>query len=488
MKSQIKHFIDKKSLRMFALGFSAGLPILLVFSTLSVWLTKADIERSTITLFSWVGFAYSFKFLWSPIVDHLQLPMSKYFGHRKTWLLLSQIMLILSILLASLSDPKISLMFMVISFILIAFSSATQDITIDAFRIESVKQSLQGVMSSMYLGGYRIAMIFSGAGSLWLVSKLSGETYDLQSWQLVYKIMAVLMIVGLLATLFSDEPNIKRKKIGNHFEQLKFIVIIIISIFIFFSILLNLPKLIFETKFMSFGYNLLKILISFIALLASLKLISKFGLINNKKTTIVYIKPMLDFINRYKKLALIILLLISIYRISDIVMGVMANIFYVEKGYTLNDIAFYSKFVGLIATITGGVIGGLCSMRFGSLKALLFGSIIAAITNLLFAYLAISENNIFLLASIIIADNLASGFAGAAFIVYLSSLTSIKFTATQYALFSSLMLFFPKLIAGYSGAIVDIYGYANFFIISAILGLPVIFLILFLDKFGIYRK
>lgn len=127
-------------------------------------------------------------------------------------------------------------------------------------------------------------------------------------------------------------------------------------------------------------------------------------------------------------------------------------------------------------------------MRFGSLKALLFGSIIAAITNLLFAYLAISENNIFLLAAIIIADNLASGFAGAAFIVYLSSLTSIKFTATQYALFSSLMLFFPKLVAGYSGAIVDIYGYANFFVISAILGLPVIFLILFLEKFGIYRK
>lgn len=200
------------------------------------------------------------------------------------------------------------------------------------------------------------------------------------------------------------------------------------------------------------------------------------------------IHPILDFVKRYNKLAIFILLLISLYRISDIVMGVMANIFYVEKGYTLKDIAFFSKFLGLFATISGGILGGIFAMNFGALRALLIGSIIAALTNILFAILAISEIDTFLLASVIIADNIASGFAGAAFIVFLSSITSIKFTATQYALFSSLMLFIPKLIAGYSGLFVNVVGYPFFFIISAVIGLPVIFLILFINNIQISKK
>ena len=163
-------------------------------------------------------------------------------------------------------------------------------------------------------------------------------------------------------------------------------------------------------------------------------------------------------------------------------MGVMANIFYLEKGYKISEIATFSKFFGVFATIAGGFIGGYCSYRFGTMKALFFGALIAALSNLLFAWLAVSQISINFLITVITADNISSGFAGAAFVIYLSGLTSIKFTATQYALFSSIMLFLPKLIAGYAGGWVDIMGYANFFSLTALLGLPVLFLIIWIGK------
>jgi len=178
----------------------------------------------------------------------------------------------------------------------------------------------------------------------------------------------------------------------------------------------------------------------------------------------------------------VILILISLYRIADIVMGVMANIFYLEKGYKISEIATFSKFFGVFATILGGLIGGYSSYKFGTMKALFFGAFVAASSNLLFAWLAISPISINFLITVITADNISSGFAGAAFVVYLSGLTSVKFTATQYALFSSIMLFLPKLIAGYAGGWVDLFGYPYFFSFTAILGLPVLLLILWISK------
>jgi PAT family beta-lactamase induction signal transducer AmpG len=192
--------------------------------------------------------------------------------------------------------------------------------------------------------------------------------------------------------------------------------------------------------------------------------------------------PIFNFIKRYGKFAFLILLLISLYRIADIVMGVMANIFYLEKGYKISEIATYSKFFGVFATILGGFIGGYCSYKFGTMKSLFFGALIAASSNLLFAWLAISPISINFLITVITADNISSGFAGAAFVIYLSGLTSIKFTATQYALFSSIMLFIPKLIAGYAGGWVDFMGYPYFFSLTAFLGLPVLFLIIWIGK------
>ena len=482
MIKDLSIFTKKEVMIMGGLGFSAGLPIMLVFSTLSVWLVKAGVERSTVTLFSWAGFAYSFKFLWSPIVDKFQIPLLHKIGHRKSWLLITQILIFFSIILTSYSDPQNNLKFMAFAIVLIAFFSATQDIVIDAFRIESAPEKKQGPLASMYLAGYRIAMIVSGAGSLWLASIMSNENYQTEVWKNVYQIIGFFMIIGFISTALCKEPTNNKVKKINYKNQLKFTFSTILSILIFFVFFLNIPEVKVLNHFYNFFYNILKIIFSFGVALISLLILEKINFLPKKQSREIFINPIIDFFKRYKKIALMILLLIGLYRIADVVMGVMANIFYLEKGYEIKDIATFSKFFGLIATILGGILGGTFAMKFGTYKSLLIGAITAALTNVLFAFLAIIEKNLFYLATIIIADNLASGFAGAAFVVYLSSLTSIKFTATQYALFTSLMLFIPKLIAGYAGGIVDVIDYPSFFIFTAVLGFPVIFLIIFLNK------
>ena len=482
MIKDLSIFTKKEVMIMGGLGFSAGLPIMLVFSTLSVWLVKAGVERSTVTLFSWAGFAYSFKFLWSPIVDKFQIPLLHKIGHRKSWLLITQILIFFSIILTSYSDPQNNLKFMAFAIVLIAFFSATQDIVIDAFRIESAPEKKQGPLASMYLAGYRIAMIVSGAGSLWLASIMSDENYQTEVWKNVYQIIGFFMIIGFISTALCKEPTNKKVKKINYKNQLKFTFSTILSILIFFVFFLNIPEVKVLNHFYNFFYNIFKIVFSFGVALISLLILEKINFLPKKQSREIFINPIIDFFKRYKKIALMILLLIGLYRIADVVMGVMANIFYLEKGYEIKDIATFSKFFGLIATILGGILGGTFAMKFGTYKSLLIGAITAALTNVLFAFLAIIEKNLFYLATIIIADNLASGFAGAAFVVYLSSLTSIKFTATQYALFTSLMLFIPKLIAGYAGGIVDVIDYPSFFIFTAVLGFPVIFLIIFLNK------
>lgn len=482
MIKDLSIFTKKEVMIMGGLGFSAGLPIMLVFSTLSVWLVKAGVERSTVTLFSWAGFAYSFKFLWSPIVDKFQIPLLHKIGHRKSWLLITQILIFFSIILTSFSDPQNNLKFMAFAIVLIAFFSATQDIVIDAFRIESAPEKKQGPLASMYLAGYRIAMIVSGAGSLWLASIMNDENYQTEVWKNVYQIIGFFMIIGFISTALCKEPTNNKVKKINYKNQLKFTFSTILSILIFFVFFLNIPEVKVLNHFYNFFYNIFKIVFSFGVALISLLILEKINFLPKKQSREIFINPIIDFFKRYKKIALMILLLIGLYRIADVVMGVMANIFYLEKGYEIKDIATFSKFFGLIATILGGILGGTFAMKFGTYKSLLIGAITAALTNVLFAFLAIIEKNLFYLATIIIADNLASGFAGAAFVVYLSSLTSIKFTATQYALFTSLMLFIPKLIAGYAGGIVDVIDYPSFFIFTAVLGFPVIFLIIFLNK------
>ena len=476
-------FFEKKILKMLFLGFSSGLPILLIFSTLSVWLFKAGIDRSTVTLFSWVGFAYAFKYLWAPIVDNFKLPFFHNLGHRRSWLLFAQLMIIISLVATSLADPSQGLVFITMSITSLALFSSTQDIVIDAFRIESAPQSMQGPLSSMYIAGYRLAMLVGGAGSLWIASYLGDDIYNKNVWKIVYLSMAFLMLIGVMTTLLSSEPKIKKIYILNTSEHTKFLLVFIIAL-ANFIILYNFIQNPFESSeiLKKFLFSITRIILCFglfgiiIFLLINTKYISK------KKVKKIYIEPLLNFLNRYGKFAFTILILIGLYRIADVVMGVVANIFYLEKGFDIKEIATYSKFFGVFATIIGGFLGGYVALKFGTMKSLFLGALVAASSNLLFAWLAISDASIKLLIIVITADNISSGFAGAAFVVYLSGLTSVKFTATQFALFSSIMLFIPKLIAGYSGSWVDAMGYSNFFIVTALLGVPVLLLILWLAK------
>jgi len=481
--SYLSPLFNPKSLRMLFLGFAAGLPILLIFSTLSVWLFKAGVNRATITLFSWVGFAYSFKFIWTPIVDNLKLPILGKLGHRRSWLLLSQLMIILSLIFISFTDPKTSLICTAIAAIFIAFSSATQDIVLDAFRIESASKNLQGALSSMYLTGYRIAMIVAGAGSLWIASFLGTEIYNQKVWQQVYQIMALLMLFGVLTVFYSSEPKIKRNIEKNSNQKIKFFIAFLVSLAGFILCYLYFKDL-FDSKdpIINFLNEFIKIIFCFLTFALIIFFLIKIKFLNKESAKNAYAKPVLDFLNRYGSKATSILLLIGLYRISDVVLGVMANVFYIEKGFSVAEIATYSKFFGTIATIVGGVIGGLASVHLGVMRSLFIGALISALSNILFAWLALVTADVKILAFVITADNVASGFAGATFIVYLSALTSIKFTATQYALFSSTMLFLPKLIAGYAGGFVNLFGYPTFFIFTAIIGVPVLLLIMWINK------
>ena len=468
---------------MLFLGFSSGLPILLVFSTLSVWLFKAGISRSTVTLFSWAGFAYAFKYLWSPIVDNFKIPFLQQMGHRRSWLLLAQVMIVLCLIATSLTDPSQTLVLTAVAITCLAIFSATQDIVIDAYRIESASHRLQGPLSSMYIAGYRTAMLVGGAGSLWLASYLGTEIYDKTVWQIVYLFMAVLMSVGIITTVLSSEPKNKKNNFLKISQHTKFLFVFILSFLGFimsYNFLLNPFGA--DEILQKFLFSIFKIFLCFVSSSLIIFIFIKTKFISKEQTKKIYLEPIKNFTNRYGKFAFYILLLISLYRIADVVMGVIANIFYLEKGFNIKEIATYSKFFGVFATILGGFLGGFFSIKFGTMKSLFIGAVVAAGSNLLFAWLALSKINIIFLITVITADNISSGFAGAAFVVYLSGLTSIKFTATQYALFSSIMLFIPKLIAGYAGSWVDFMGYANFFIITALLGVPVLLLIIWIAR------
>ena len=466
---------------MIMLGFSSGLPILLVFSTLSVWLTKAGVERSTVTLFSWAGFAYAFKFLWSPLVDKVSIPIFLNLGHRRSWLLLTQFLIIFSLVLTSINDPQNNIIITAVCITLVAFFSATQDIIIDAYRIESVDQKLQGSLSSMYIAGYRIGMLVGGAGSLLLASYWGGENYEHDVWKKVYLSMSLLMFVGVVANLISKEPKKVRYFTRSSNLHFKFFLSILMSVIIFIFIYSYLDNP-FSRSILSFLYTIFKLIFCFICSGLFLLFLTKLKFQSKSVIKESYYNPIKNFVVRYGKFAVLILLLISLYRMADVVMGVMANIFYLEKGYSINQIATYSKFFGVFATIAGGLLGGYFAMKYGTMITLFVGAFIASLSNLLFAWLAAAETNIKFLISVITADNISSGFAGAAFVIYLSGLTSLKFTATQYALFSSIMLFLPKLIAGYSGSWVDVIGYQNFFVVTAFLGVPVLFLIIYISK------
>ena len=434
-----KIYLEKRVATLFFLGFSAGLPILLVFSTLSFWLREAGVSRASIGYFSWIALAYAFKWIWAPFVDRLSIPiLTNALGRRRSWLLLSQISIVLALVGMAMSDPQINLSLFVIFAMIVAYSSATQDIVIDAYRIESAPEKFQAAMAAAYMTGYRLAMIMAGAGSLAIAAWVSpSDAYQLGAWSFSYFVMAGCMSVGIITTFICHEPEyhdkqkIKLKQIENKLEHQ------------------HVPR----------------IFSRFIAWL-----------------DIAIVAPFADFFKRYGKQSLLILLLIATYRISDIVMGIMANPFYVDMGYTKGEVAAISKVFGVIMTLIGAGLGGILLTRYSTYSILFLGALLVVITNLIFAVLAILGKDLVLLTVIISMDNISAGIATTAFITYISKLTNIEFSATQYALLSSMMLLFPKFIAGFSGVYVDGFGYVNFFISSALIGVPVLGLIVLLKQ------
>ena len=433
----LKIYSNPRVIGMLFLGFSAGLPLLLILGTLSFWLREAGIDRATIGHLSWVGLAYGFKWVWAPLVDRLSLPLlTRWLGRRRAWLLLSQCVIAAALFGMANTDPALHLEHMVWLALAVAFASATQDIALDAYRIEAVSQEKQGAMAATYQAGYRIAMITAGAGVLWIASAVDSTPggYNFAPWRFAYLIMAASMIVGIVTTLTIREPEVIIANATREQEARA------------------------RAALIRRGY--------------SGRLLSVLAWIYG-----AVLSPFLDFVRRFGWQALLILALIAIYRISDVVMGVMSNPFYVDMGYTKDEVATVSKVYGVIMTIAGAGLGGILTARIGVMRTLFLGALLSAATNLLFVWLTGQGHDVSALVFTVSADNLSAGIASSAFVAYLSGLTNTAYSATQYALFSSVMLLLPKFIAGFSGDFVDAYGYANFFTATAVIGLPVLVLV-----------
>ncbi|MEZ7965358.1 MAG: MFS transporter [Pseudomonadales bacterium] len=397
------------------LGFSAGLPYLLVFSTLTAWLRDEGVSRSAIGFFAWVGMMYSIKVVWAPFVDRLKLPwLDSRLGRRRSWMLVAQVGIMAALLgMSWVGSDQLTLL--AILALAVAFSSATQDIAIDAYRIEAAPANDQAALSAAYILGYRSALLVSGAGALYAAEYLG--------WVAAYQVMAVCGGVGLVTTLLIPRPALANDE--------------------------SPPEPDGDRSTWP-GFQ------------------------------VMFLAPIADFFVRNGRFAVFLLSFIALYRLSDITMGIMANPFYLDLGYSKLEIANIAKGLGFALSILGSFLGGVLVVRWGVLITLLIGGVAVALTNLLFAALALTEPNLIWLGLIIGADNLSGGIAATSFIAYLSSLTHTAYTATQYALFSSLMTLPGKFTSGFSGIAVDSVGYPVFFIGAGVLGIPAIVMVLYL--------
>lgn len=564
-------YASPATLALLLLGFAAGLPYMLVFSTLSVWLREAGVARETIGFASLIGLAYAFKWVWAPMLDQWRLPLLGKLGRRRSWLVLSQCLIAIGLAGMAHYDPQTQLSGLIALAVLVAFASATQDIAVDAYRLEIAEDNRQAALAAAYMAGYRVAALLATAGALYFAEGFGSTAKDYQfgAWTGTYLVFALLMLPGLITTLWMREPptpphiHAERPKHGFFHQSLALLAVftLVISVptmFIqFYQSDLTLmlqgdltpqdllyqdraflramlyttltciavsglawgglaPVLKTATARYGFFHQLLSVLLLIILLISLPAMATQFyesdvHLVWQGQLTfqdllyydraflraILYavltglsisslfwggmapvLTPVNDFIVRYRWQALLLLALIATYRLSDTVMGVMANVFYIDQGFTKEQIANVSKLFGLVMTLLGAGVGGLLIVRFGIMPILLIGAAASAATNLLFMLLVGMGAHLQMLVLTISADNFSAGLATSAFVAYLSSLTNLKFSATQYALLSSIMLLLPRLIGGYSGVMVEKLGYAQFFLATALLGVPTLILIL----------
>jgi PAT family beta-lactamase induction signal transducer AmpG len=407
-----RYYLQEKVLVIFFLGFSAGLPFLLVYSTLSAWLKDAGLQMSTISTFAWLGFAYSLKFVWAPFVDAAPIPvLTRVLGRRRSWLLLAQLAIAAALFVMASTDPVNALGVFAVVALVVAFSSATQDIVIDAYRIESAEVKMQGVLAAAYQYGYRVAMLAAGAGALYIA--------QYGSWKLAYSVMSGCMLVGIVTTLWCKEPVV------------------------------TLLPVTYE------GAVTRRVALWFKHAVAD---------------------PFIDFFQRFGRFAFVVVVFILFFRLSDYVLGILANPFYLDIGFSKAEVASVAKIYGVIVSLVGAGAAGWAVIKYGVARCLIIATVLIASTNLFFAVMVFVGAEIWMLTVTISADNFAMGFGGTVFIAYLSSLVNASFTATQYALMSSLMSLLGKFTAGYSGNVQEAIGWFGFFLYAAALGIPAIIL------------
>ena len=537
-RAALAAYASPASITLLILGFAAGLPAILVFSTLSVWLREAGVSRETIGFASWISLAYAFKWVWSPMLDQWRLPWLGALGRRRSWLVLSQIVIAIGLIGMALCNPQHNLTMLIALAVAVAFASATQDIAIDAYRLEIAEDKLQATLAASYMTGYRIAMLLASAGALFLAEWLGSTNveYSQSAWALTYVIFALLILPGLVTSLLIPEPEgaaplPNEPSIYSFNHQLAgvgLLLVLLISVPAMINALIAQawPRAILYLLFIvgslspwgrslltpvrhmlkqaglrqrpvrfDFVHQAVSVIVLIILMVSTTGMFQSYwggywprgtmyllicwGCLSGPGRILMgpVLTPITDFIVRYRWQALILLGLIATYRMSDTVMGVMANVFYIDQGFSKDEIASVSKLFGLIMTLLGAAFGGLLIVRFSILPILFIGGAASAATNLMFMLLVEMGANLNMLIVTISCDNFSGGLASTAFVAYLSSLTNLKFSATQYALLSSLMLLLPRLLGGYSGVMVEKLGYSDFFLVTALLGIPTLILI-----------
>lgn len=413
-------YAEPAVLRMLLLGFAAALPWVLIYGTLSFRLREAGIALSTIGYLSWVVLVYPMKWLWSPLLDRVPIPLlTHYLGRRRAWLLVAQLAVMLGLLAMALVDPLHSLRLLIAFAFFTAVAGATQDVALDAYRIESALPERQGAMAAMYQSGYRVGMIWAGAGALWIAARAADSPtgYRPQAWTVSYTAMAASMLVGVFALAWSRETAGSAAPPG------------------------------------------------------AAEPAARAGARGR------LLEPFVDFARRFGWHALLILALVSSYRFANILMGVMANPFYHDLGFTKDQVAAVSKIYGVAMALLGGFVGGALTLRVGVPRMMWAAALVSSASILLYALLATRGPDLGLLILAVSTDNFTEGIAGTVFIAYLSGLTNRSFSATQYAVLSSATVLVPKLAGGFSGAAVEAFGYPRFFCACAASGLVALALV-----------
>ena len=422
-RSAVAAYTQPRVLQVLALGFSSGLPLLLTYSTLSAWLSTVGVRRAAIGTFALVGTPYAFKFLWAPLMDRIPPPLP--LGRRRGWGITIQILLMGAVLGLGLCNPKHNLPLMAALAVLVAFLSASQDIVIDAWRVESLNKDQQAPGAAMIQSGYRIGMLAAGAGGLFIAAYAG--------WFAAYATMAALLGVGLLVFLFGPEPKVS------------------------------------AVTSAAAGSGLLAIRHAF---------------------STAVIGPFRDFMRR--PLWPVILITIFGYKMGEAMAGVMSTPLYISLGFSLPEIATASKIFGFFSIVTGALIGGVVTTRFGILRSLILCGVLQSMGNLFFVLQAVGGHRIGYLALCVTAENLTGAMAGTALITWLSSLCSPAFTATQFALLSSLASLSRTVVGSSGGVLSEKIGWVPFFVLTSIIGLPALLLVLWVgprdDNSQVERK